>query len=76
MHRLPVGGRARVVAVRGEPEVRRRLLEMGLCRGVEVVCRRRAWWGDPIEFDVRGYRLALRAALAGEVTVCPMDAGV
>jgi len=60
LNELPVGQRATVIAVRGEAEVRRRLLEMGFCNGVEVEVLRRAPLGDPIEFRLRGYCLSLR----------------
>jgi Fe2+ transport system protein FeoA len=64
LDRLPIGQRALIVAVGGETSLRRRLLEMGLCPGIEVVCVRRAPLGDPIEFTVRGYHLSLRAGQA------------
>ncbi|MGE5610835.1 MAG: FeoA family protein [Bacillota bacterium] len=57
---LPVGSRGRVVSVQGDPDLRRRLLEMGFCRGVSVEVVRRAPLGDPIEFRLRGYHLSLR----------------
>ena len=69
LDRLVMGQRARVIAVAGEPRLRRRLLEMGLCPGVEVSCVRRAPLGDPIEFAVRGYHLSLRAGQAAMIAV-------
>lgn len=69
LDRIGDGARCTVVAVTGEIGVRRRLLEMGLCPGVEVDVVRRAPLGDPIEFLVRGYHLSLRAAQAAQVVV-------
>ena len=66
---LAAGARARVRAVGGEPSVRRRLLEMGMCRGVPVEVVRRAPFGDPIELRIRGYALSLRAEQAALVIV-------
>lgn len=68
---LAIGSRARVHAVRGEGHVRRRLLEMGVCRGVNVEVVRRAPFGDPIELRVRGYSLSLRSEQAALVLVTP-----
>ena len=68
---LAIGGRGRVHAVSGEAHVRRRLLEMGMCRGVDVEVVRRAPFGDPIELRVRGYALSLRAEQAALVLVTP-----
>jgi Fe2+ transport system protein FeoA len=68
---LAAGARGLVQAVRGEGHVRRRLLEMGVCRGVSVEVVRRAPFGDPIELRVRGYSLSLRAEQAALVLVTP-----
>ena len=69
LDRLPLGASGRVVAVTGETAVRRRLLEMGLCAGVEVGAVRRAPLGDPVEFVVRGYHLSLRRDQAAQVLI-------
>ena len=71
LDRLEVGSRASIASVSGERSVRRRLLEMGLCQGVEVEVLRRAPFGDPIELRVRGYLLSLRADQARLVRVTP-----
>ncbi len=68
---LPAGHCGRVVRVNGAPELRRRLLEMGLCNGVRVAVVRRAPLGDPIEFRLRGYNLSLRQEQARQVEVVP-----
>ena len=55
-----VGKSARVVRLHGEGALRRRIMDMGLTRGVTVTVRRVAPLGDPIEINVRGYELSLR----------------
>jgi len=60
LHQLGVGCRGRVIAVSGDEDLRRRLLEMGFCNGTDVEVIRRAPLGDPIEFRLRGYHLSLR----------------
>ena len=66
---LQRGCLARVISVSGEREFRRRLLEMGFCNGVCVEMIRRAPFGDPIEFRLRGYNLSLRHEQAKHVLV-------
>jgi ferrous iron transport protein A len=66
---VAVGGRARVVRVEGTDDVGVRLLEMGLTPGVEVRLLGLAPLGDPLEFEVRGYRLSVRKSEAARV-VC------
>jgi len=68
---LPAGRCGHVVRVSGAPELRRRLLEMGLCNGVRIAVVRHAPLGDPIEFHLRGYNLSLRQAQAQHVEVVP-----
>ena len=58
-----------VVAVTGDTEIRRRLMEMGFCNGAAVEVLRRAPLGDPIEFRLRGYCLSLRDEQAQYVQV-------
>jgi ferrous iron transport protein A len=60
LNQLGIGCRGCVVAVGGDPELKRRLLEMGFCNGASVEVIRRAPLGDPIEFRLRGYHLSLR----------------
>jgi ferrous iron transport protein A len=50
-------------------DLKRRLLEMGLCNGTQVECIRRAPLGDPIEYKLRGYNLSLRGEQAKLVQV-------
>ncbi|MDP9173129.1 MAG: ferrous iron transport protein A [Planctomycetota bacterium] len=69
LNQLGVGCKGCVVSVSGEPEIRRRLLEMGFCNGAQVEVIRRAPLGDPIEFRLRGYHLSLRTEQARHVTI-------
>jgi Fe2+ transport system protein FeoA len=71
LNRLGIGCRGFVHAVGGDPDVRRRLLEMGFCNGAAVEVVRRAPLGDPIEFRLRGYCLSLREDQARFVHVRP-----
>ena len=71
LNQLGIGCRGAVVAVGGDPEVRRRLLEMGFCNGANVEVIRRAPLGDPIEFRLRGYCLSLRDEQAQFVQIVP-----
>jgi Fe2+ transport system protein FeoA len=66
---LPVGERARVLAIRDADEVSLRLLEMGVTPGVDVTMVGFAPLGDPLEIELRGYRLSLRRSEAGRVQV-------
>lgn len=68
------GGGGRVVRISGDPDFRQRLLELGVVPGSEVRVVRSAPLGDPLEIDVRGYRLSLRRAEASTVSVdAPVD---
>jgi ferrous iron transport protein A len=69
LDRLAMGGHARVADVAGDDDVALRLLEMGLTPGTAVRLVGRAPLGDPLEFEVRGYRLSLRRAEAARVAV-------
>lgn len=55
-----IGKTVRVVKLHGEGAVKRRIMDMGITRGVEVHIRKVAPLGDPIEITVRGYELSLR----------------
>ena len=71
LNRLGIGQCGTVTAVRGEPELRRRLMEMGFCSGTKVEVVRRSPFGDPIECRLRGYSLSLRDEQAKCVSVSP-----
>lgn len=59
-----------VVKLHGEGAVKRRIMDMGLTKGTEVIVRKTAPLGDPIEITVRGYELSLRKADAEMIEVC------
>jgi ferrous iron transport protein A len=69
---LAVGQSGRVARVAGGDEVGRRLLEMGVTPGVEIRRLGAAPLGDPLEFDLRGYRLSLRKSEASHVQLEPI----
>ena len=64
-----VGDRVRVVKLHGEGAVKRRIMDMGLTKGVEVHIRNVAPLGDPLEVTVRGYELSLRKADANMIEI-------
>lgn len=66
---VKIGKKARVVKLHGEGAVKRRIMDMGITRGVEVFIRKVAPLGDPIEIFVRGYELSLRKADAEMIEV-------
>ena len=66
---VKVGKTAKVVKLHGEGAVRRRIMDMGITKGVEIYVRKLAPLGDPIEIKVRGYELSLRKADAEMIEV-------
>lgn len=66
---LETGQSGRVLQVVGTSEVSRRLLEMGITPGEEIRLLRAAPLGDPLEFELRGYRLSLRRSEAEQIEV-------
>ena len=64
LNELTVGGQARVTSVEGADEVTTRLLEMGLTPGAALTVLGMAPLGDPIELELRGYRLSIRKSEA------------
>ena len=66
---LEVGQSGRVVRVVGADEISRRILEMGVTPGVEIRRLGTAPLGDPLEFELRGYRLSLRKAEAAHIEI-------
>ena len=57
-----VGQTVKVVKLHGEGAVKRRIMDMGITKGVEIFIRKVAPFGDPFELNVRGYELSLRKA--------------
>ena len=66
---IPCGKTVRVVKLHGEGAVKRRIMDMGITKGVEVTIRKVAPLGDPVEVTVRGYELSLRKADAQMIEV-------
>lgn len=66
---VKVGETATVVRLRGEGPVRRRIMDMGITRGVEIFVRKVAPLGDPMELNVRGYELSVRKGDAEMIEV-------
>lgn len=64
-----VGETVKVVKLTGEGAVKRRIMDMGITKGVEVYIRKVAPLGDPVEVTVRGYELSLRKADAEMIEV-------
>mgnify|MGYP000037628102 CR=1 FL=1 len=69
LNAFAVGEAGRVRSVSGEGKVRRRLFDMGVTPGADVVMRKKAPLGDPIEITIRGYELTLRRDEAACVTM-------
>ena len=64
-----VGQTAKVVKLNGEGPVKRRIMDMGITKGVSVYVRKVAPLGDPVEITIRGYELSLRKADAESILV-------
>ena len=64
-----VGQTVTVVKLHGEGAVRRRIMDMGITKGVEIYIRKAAPLGDPFELNLRGYELSLRKADAEMVEI-------
>ena len=69
LRNVPVGSTAKVVRIHGEGAVKRRIMDMGITKGVEIYVRKVAPLGDPIEITVRGYELSLRKADAESIEI-------
>ena len=69
LREVPIGSTVKVVKIHGEGAVRRRVMDMGLTKGVDVTVRKVAPLGDPIQLNVRGYELSIRKADAEMVEV-------
>ena len=66
---MPIGGDCKVVKLHGEGAVKRRIMDMGITKGVGIHVRKVAPLGDPVEVTVRGYELSLRKADAEMIEV-------
>lgn len=66
---VSVGKSCKVVRIHGEGAVKRRIMDMGITRGVEIYVRKVAPLGDPLELFIRGYELSLRKEDAKNIEV-------
>ena len=69
LRQAKIGDTVKVVKLHGEGAVKRRIMDMGITKGVEVYVRKVATLGDPIEVTVRGYELSLRKADAEMIEI-------
>ena len=66
---VKVGASAKIVKINGEGALRRRIMDMGITKGVEIYVRKLAPLGDPMEINVRGYELSIRKEDASIIEV-------
>ena len=66
---VKIGGTAKVVRLHGEGPIKRRIMDMGITRGIDIFVRKVAPLGDPMEITVRGYELSLRKSDAEMIEV-------
>lgn len=66
---IKIGSKAKVVKIHGEGALKRRIMDMGITKGVEILVRKTAPLGDPLEIFVRGYELSIRKADAELIEV-------
>ena len=66
---VPVGESAKVVKLHGEGSAKRRIMDMGITKGVEIYVRKLAPLGDPMELNIRNYELSIRKADAAMIEV-------
>lgn len=73
LHLLRPGQRAVITRITGKGPHRRRFVEMGLAKGETILLERHAPLGDPVEYLIKGYHLALRQADAAQVEVVLLE---
>lgn len=69
LKQVKIGNTAKVTRLRGEGAIKRRIMDMGITKGVEITVRKVAPLGDPIEITVRGYELSIRKEDAEKIEV-------
>lgn len=69
LKQVKIGDTAKIIKIHGEGAIRRRIMDMGMTKGIEVYVRKVAPLGDPMELTVRGYELSLRKADAEMIEV-------
>ena len=69
LNEIPVGGVCTVTKLNGTGKLRRRIMDMGITKGVEIKVVKVAPLGDPMELNVRGYELSIRKSEAESIEV-------
>lgn len=69
LNQVKPGGTVQVVKLHGEGALKRRIMDMGITKGVQVTVRKVAPLGDPVEVNVRGYELSIRKSEAESIEV-------
>lgn len=69
LHEVEIKSKVKVVQIEPESRIRRRIMDMGIVKGTEIVVEGKAPMGDPIEIQVRGYNLSLRKNEAKDIIV-------
>lgn len=69
LHLLRPGQKATIIRINGESTLRRRFVEMGIVKGETILIERNAPMGDPVEYFIKGYHLALRKEEAAQIEV-------
>ena len=69
LRQAKIGETVKVVKLHGEGAVKRRIMDMGITKGVEITVRKVAPLGDPVEVTVRGYELSIRKGDAESIQV-------
>ncbi len=69
LRQAKIGSTVKVVKLHGEGAIKRRIMDMGITKGIEIYIRKVAPLGDPIEVMVRGYELSLRKADAEMIEI-------
>lgn len=69
LNEIKVGEACKVIKLHGEGAIKRRIMDMGITKGVEIFVRKLAPLGDPMELNVRGYELSIRKSDAEWIEV-------
>ena len=69
LNNIKVGDRVKVTKLEGQGALKRRIMDMGITKGVEIFVRKVAPLGDPMQLQVRGYELTIRKADANLIMV-------
>ena len=75
LHLLQSGQKATILRVNGVSALRRRFVEMGIVKGETILMERNAPLGDPVEYFIKGYHLALRKEEAAQIEITLIRGG-